>query len=92
MDKKGKSGRDGMISGQAIRKVAKRIHDVGGCGAEDEYSEGCDDGQIYLLWKKMGICSLWMAAICRACWDMSNRWNREKLFWCWDNEQTVWTM
>ena len=58
MDKKGKSGRDGMISGQAIRKVAKRIHDVGGCGAEDEYSEGCDDGQIYLLWKR------WEYALC----------------------------
>ena len=43
MDKKGKSGRDDMIPGQAIRKVAKRIHDVGGCGAEDEYSEGYDD-------------------------------------------------
>lgn len=43
MDKKGKSGRDDIISGQVIRKVAKRIHEIGGCDATDEYSEGYDD-------------------------------------------------
>ena len=43
MDKKGKSGRDDIIPGQVIRKVAKRIHEIGGCDATDEYSEGYDD-------------------------------------------------
>lgn len=43
MDKNGKNGGDDMISGQTIRKVAKKIHEIGGCGAMDEYSEGYDD-------------------------------------------------
>ena len=38
-----KNGGDDMISRQVIRKVAKRIHEIGGCDATDEYSEGYDD-------------------------------------------------
>ena len=35
---------DGMIPERFIRRVAKRIHDAGGCDAEDEYGRGYDDG------------------------------------------------
>ncbi len=35
--------RDDMVSGQVIRKAIKRIHEIGGCDAIDEYSEGYDD-------------------------------------------------
>ena len=42
MDKNGKNSGDDMVYGQVIRKVAKRIHEIGGCDAMDEYSSGYD--------------------------------------------------
>lgn len=35
-------GKDDMISGQIIRKAAKRIYDIGGCDARDGYGRGYD--------------------------------------------------
>lgn len=43
-DRNSKGWADGMMPGGLIRKVAKRIHSVGGCDAEDEYGRGYDDG------------------------------------------------
>lgn len=40
---------DNFISADCDRKAAKKIHEVGGCDATDEYSGGYDDAVTLVL-------------------------------------------
>lgn len=55
----------------------------------DAVMDVCDDGQVYMLWKKMGAYFLWITVLWRNCRNMKGLWNRKGLFWRWHSEYTV---
>lgn len=40
---------DNFISADSVKKAAKRIHEVGGCDATDDYGRGYDDAVTLAL-------------------------------------------
>ncbi len=43
MDKDNKNINEDYISGRLVKRAIRKIHNAGGCDAEDEYSKGYDD-------------------------------------------------
>lgn len=48
-----------FVSGCVVKRAAKRMHNAGGCDAEDDYSKGYDDAitiAIDILLEETGYC------------------------------------